>query len=614
MQQQSAPAPMAIVSIDLCGYGLLMDRDEAGTHRAMMTCLREILEPTVTRWQGRVVKSTGDGALIAFSDARQAVHGMIDFQQRIAAWNDLNEDERRLDFRVGIHVATAIVDAGELYGQGVNLAVRLQEVAAPRSILISKAVVDELDDTSRRLFADSGKHRLKNIQRPVALYRWREGETRTPAIAGRCLAAALIALILILLPLKRPDEDQAATSRLLSRSESINDDRTKIAVLPFAYPKMVSGVSDLLTELPERIKADLAKNRSLAVLSSIEDRRTFEQGGYVLEGAIEDDHDGVRVSVQLKDGQAGNSLWAEEFDSASIDAASLSDRVASGVASSVAMTMRYSERIVQTRSENAYNAYLRAIAHYDRYTPDGLRLAVLDLQEALIWDPDYSRAHALLAAIYLTSWQNRWRLEPGKPAKTTIVSAENHLAKALEPTGLAHAVVAEMLIRGGRHADAIAAAERSIVLEPDEPFGYYAKGLALTYFGRPDEALPYIRTAIQLNPHGQRYLFGLALAEYGMERFNEALKTLKWATARNPDDDWPFLLLAATYGQLRWADGAKTAVEQFDELSLQRRSWSSLHLPYVLSWPFRYERDRRRLHDGMMLAGISPQFRVAVRQ
>ena len=174
--------------------------------------------------------------------------------------------------------------------------------------------------------------------------------------------------------------------------------------------------------------------------------------------------------------------------------------------------------------------------------------------------------------------------------------------------------MAEMLIKGGRYADAIAVAERAIVLEPDEPFGYYAKGLAMTFEGRPDEALPYIRTAIQLNPHGQRYVFGLALAEYGLEHFNNALKTLKRATNRNPDDDWSFLLLAATYGQLRWADSAREAIERFDALSLERRNWSSHHLPYVLSWPFRHERDRRRLHDGIEQAGVKPQFRVAVRR
>ncbi|MGI9449224.1 MAG: adenylate/guanylate cyclase domain-containing protein [Geminicoccaceae bacterium] len=614
MKQQSDDSSMALVSIDLCGYGLLMDRDEAGTHQAMMTCLRTILEPTMADRHGRIVKSTGDGALIVFPGAVDAVRGMIDFLDRIAAWNDPRPKQKHLRFRVGIHAGTAIVDAGDLYGQGVNLAVRLQEIAEPRSIFISKAVFDQLDDQSRALFAYRGNGRLKNIQKRVAVYRWREGGTRHSLPNYRQLAAAMVALMVVLSPWNAADNEQANAHGQLERGRWPTNDRSKIAVLPFAYRETASGFRDLVGELPSVIRSDLARNPNLFVLNPNQDRQVDQQNGYVLKGAIEEHENGVRVSIHLKDPEARSSRWTEDFDEASLQSKALGDHIARRVASSVALSMRQSERIVQNRCENAYNAYLSAVAHYDRHTPLDLVQAVSDLEEALIWDPNYSRAHALLAAVYWTSWQNRWRLRPSERAETTLVSAELHLAKALEPTAIAQAILAEMLTKGGRYADAIAAAERAIVLEPDEPFGYYAKGLAMIFEGRPDAALPFIRTAIQLNPHGQRYLCGLALAEYGMERFNSALKTLKRATSRNPDDDWSFLLLAATYGQLRWADGAREAIARFDALSLERRNWSSHHLPYVLSWPFRYERDRRRLHDGIEQAGIKPQFRVAVRR
>jgi len=615
MLQQSELTPIAIVSIDLSGYCRLMELDESATHQAMMTCHREILQPTIDRHCGKIVKSTGDGALLAFSDAPGAVRGMIEFQQHMATWSKSQATDRRLEYRVGIHEATAIVEDGDIYGNGVNLAVRLQELASPGSVLVSQTVVDRLGEEASLIFKYSGRDRLKNIKEPVHTYHWKNGRLKASRQRPlQQLAAVTIGLAVISYPLGSPNIDEGFGNSPWIQTWAASEHEAQIAIFPFAYQSSTSGFEDLTEKLPNAIAANLAKNSNLFVHNQSQGIWPGQRAGYQLEGVIEENSDEIRVSVQLMDNQAGRYVWGEDFDSKSNDLATLEHRVARRVASSIAMTVHSSERIVQSRSENAYRAYLRAIAHYDRNTPSDLSQVVTDLKEALIWDTEYSRAHALLAAAYWTSWQNRWQIDSGMTAEKTLASAKIHLKKANEPSAITHSLTSEMLMQGGNHAEAIAEAEKAIVLEPDASFGYYSKGLALAFGGRPDEAELFIRKAIQLNPHGQRYLFGLALTKHNMGRFYNAARTLKRAITQNREDDWSFLLLAAAYGQLRWADHASAALASFDDLSKQRRGWTSRNLPYVLSWPFRYDVDRQRLHQGMYLAGVNRQIHVAIRQ
>lgn len=161
-----------------------------------------------------------------------------------------------------------------------------------------------------------------------------------------------------------------------------------------------------------------------------------------------------------------------------------------------------------------------------------------------------------------------------------------------------------MLTANGRHDRAIEVAERAVQLAPNHAAGHYAKGLALLFAGHADVAEAAIRSAIRLDPSASRYLFGLALAQFSMDRFDDAERTLAWATAQNGDDDWSHLLMAATRGHLGLTTGAREAIGRFDQLSLVRRGWFASQIPYVHSWPFQNREDRERFHVGMVLAGI----------
>lgn len=569
MVQHSDLLLKAIVSIDLFGYSRLMELDEIGTHRILMRCRRQILEPTITQHNGHIVKSTGDGALVVFSSVPEAVYGMIEFQRRIAIWGESQQEDKCLVFRVGVHVAATIIEDGDLYGNGVNLAVRLQEAAEPGSIYLSRAVFDSLENTTALRFEYLGKQRLKNISKRIHFYRWREGRPRPSRRLRRQLAtAAAIGLAVVVYPF---DGSHTARHAMQTESSPANRSReaphhqTQTAVLPFAQS------------------------------------HTDAELGYLMDAVF-------------KDAMAGSYVWAEHFDSTSTDLLLLEDQIARRGASSVATTLEASKRSLQNRSEIAEDVYIQAWAHYGRHTPRDLRQATKDLEYALDLDPDYDDAHALLAAIYWASWQNRWQMHTGLTVAETLKRAQHHLNEIGQPTAVAHVVTSEILTASGRHDDAIAEAERAIVLEPGMAVGHYAKGLALIFDGQPAEAESLIRTAVRLNPHSPRYLFGLALAQFNLNRFDDAFSALTRATERNVDDDWPFLLLAATAGYLGRKEDARRALRRFDRLSIEHRGWFANQIPYVHAWPFRRNLDQQRLYRGMTLAGIPEPVRLAARQ
>ena len=210
----------------------------------------------------------------------------------------------------------------------------------------------------------------------------------------------------------------------------------------------------------------------------------------------------------------------------------------------------------------------------------------------------------MLAAIYWSGLQNRWQLGRGLTRTDMLTRAMSNLERTVQPDPLAHMVRSEMLTASGRHGQAIDEAERAITLNPSRAVGHYAKGRALLFAGRAHEAKEPIRIAIRINPHAPRYLFGLALAQFSTNSFDAAARTLARVTARNGENDWSHLLMAATQGYLGLKAEARQAIGRFDRLSLERRGWFASQIPYVHRWPFRDRDDQNRLHLGMVLAGI----------
>lgn len=549
MVQPSDRSFFAIVSVDLHGYSRLTEQDELGTHRALMACRHDLLEPAVRDHQGVIVKSTGDGALIRFPNAPAAVEAMIRFQRELASSEATFPESRRLVFRVGIHLAATIHEDGDVYGHGVNLAVRLQEAAEPGSIFMSDAVHRHLEPGSVPSLTRIGRRAFKNIEERVRIHRWRDDAGAT--VLDRRAAMALTAAVLlagIIMP-------TAALDELDPLRHEIDDPGRHLA----------------LNRLEPSLKTE-GKSPGTLPLEEVPSGR--EPGPATFPMTAED--------------------WVQPYHGL----------LAGPLDAGVRTTMAAAERSVESRGEIAEDAYLQALALFGRHTPEAFAQATVELDQALRLKPDHGPSHALLAALHWGGLQNRWQLGRGMTQADMLNRAHGHLADVTAPAPLVHAVTSEMLTANGRHDAAIAEAGRAIALDPTRAVGHYARGRALLFAGRAAEAEEPIRAAIRLDPQASRYLFGLALTQFSMERFDEAERTLARATAQNGEDDWPHLLMAATQGHLGLKAEARQAIGRFDRLSLQRRGWFASQIPYVHSWPFHDDEDRDRLHLGMVLAGI----------
>ncbi len=549
MVQPSHRSLAAIVSLDLHGYSRLTEQDEIGTHRALMTCRRMLLAPIVHDRQGVIVKSTGDGALIRFPTASSAVEAMIRFQEAVTTSEARFRPSRRLVFRVGIHLATTIHEEGDVYGHGVNLAVRLQECAKPGSIFLSDAVARDLDPNAPSPVTRIGRRAFKNIEERVEVYCW-PSDAGASNRNGQHSAGLMAAILLagIVLPTTAIDD----TASVFPDTDNITNTQTQ------------SG-----TRLSEQVPTAVTIT---GTLSAIE----WPAGN---------------AMARLPVAEEG---WIEPFR----------DILNGPPDADVKPTMAESERSLESRGEIAEDAYLHAFALYSRHAPKAFTQAIGELEEALTLKPNHSPTHALLAAIYWSGLQNRWQLGRGMTNADMMNRVKDHLGRVDQPDPCFHMVRSEMLTASGQHDLAIDEAERAITLDPSRAVGHYSKGQALLFAGRAREAEAPIRAAIRLNPHASRFLFGLALAQFSNSSFDAAERTLTRASAQNGENDWLHLLMAATQGHLGLKAKAQQAIGRFDRLSLVRRGWFASQIPYVHRWPFRDRDDQNRLHLGMVLAGI----------
>ena len=285
----------------------------------------------------------------------------------------------------------------------------------------------------------------------------------------------------------------------------------------------------------------------------------------------------------------------------------MQDKVTHNIVTALAVNLTATEREQQARKETdspeAYDAFLRGLAHYSLFTPEDFAKSVPYFEEAIQLDPDYGRAHAVLATVYWRSRSYGWVDSLEMSGTEAGKNAWRHLEEALKnPTPRAHRVAARMHTSGERWDQAIAEAERAIALDANDPDGYEAMSRVLVRAGRPAEGLEFLRKAMRLDPQGD-YLFRLGEAQYHLERYDDAAATILRAIKRTPDDQWGFLLLAAAYGQLGRDEEARSALETFSRLraKVARRPFTLANLD---RWPLKEPADRERLREGLRKAGL----------
>ncbi len=622
----------AILAADMVGYSRLMSVDEAGTLTRQQAILAEVIEPGVAEYRGRIVKTTGDGLLAEFPSVVDALRCAVNVQLATAERETGRPAETRIVYRIGINLGDIIGEGGDIFGDGVNIAARLEGLAEPGGICVSRTVFNQVKGKVASGFEDLGERQVKNIPEPLHVYRVRmepeaagavPGKARRPApwkwVAAAGVAAVLVAaagLGLWFEPWRERVEPAA-----IERMAHPLPDKPSIAVLPFTNMSDDPAQEYFADGMTEDLITDLSKISGLFVIArnstfaykgkTVKVRQVAEDLGvrYVLEGSVRRAGEQVRINAQLIDATTGGHLWADRYDGSLTNIFGLQDTITRKIVAVLAVQLTAGEEAAaghkETDNPEAYDAFLQGWQHYLRQNPENFRKAISNFEKAIELDSQYARAYAALAATYWQVWKRFWHTKVGLLyLHDPRFLAEEFLEKALQnPTPLAHQVAAGMLSQQGRHEEAIAEAERAISLDPNDADGYIALAGAFSLAGKPEEARQLVQRATRLNPHYPPfYLYELGIAEFGTKRFAEAAQSLERAIALNPDDRWSLRLLLATYGHL----GRKEVTAGLLKTAGQSwRGFDPLTVRGVAFWyPFKEPADAERLAEGLRQAGV----------
>lgn len=561
----------AILAADVVGYSRLMGLDEAGTLNAVNGLREEIVSPAVATHHGRIVKLMGDGLLIEFPSVVEAMHCALRIQKEQAGHNREIDSELRIELRIGINVGDVIVQADDIFGDGVNVAARLESLADPGGICISRAVRDQIQGKLDIGLQDLGEIAVKNIAQPVHAFRVGPSSASPAGPAAKRnryrlgpFYAALLAVLGIALALVAWWQPWAQSS--YRQTARMPGELPAIAVLPFdnlsGNPEQeyfADGMTeDLITDLSQlsgllviaRNSVFTYKNRAVKVTEVGEELGVQ----YVLEGSVRRSADRIRINAQLIDAKSGRHLWAERFDRDMTDVFELQDQVVQKIVTAlkVELTQREREQLdrgAETTPE-AYDMFLRGLEKFRQFSREANIEAREYYARAITLDPGYARAYAATATSHSFDLSVSWSNSPedsGRMAKGFALKALD-----LDPTVReVHFALGAAYLRERDFDRAIEATTRSVELDPN-----YADGLAqlawvLNYSGQPNETLPRIQKAMRLHPH-YSYFYEAILGQsyFHLGRYEEAAAVLERAVERNSEFVFARQYLAATYGQM----------------------------------------------------------------
>ena len=546
----------AILAADVAGYSRLMGLDEAGTLARMRELRRELIDPAVTEHKGRIVKTTGDGLLIEFPSVVEAVACAVTVQRGMVERNAAVPEAQRIEFRIGINSGDIIVEDGDIHGDGVNVAARLEALAEPSGICVSRVVRDQVRDRLNVALADMGEQRLKNIARPVRVFRVEIGPRAAGPLAGET-------------PALRP--------------ALALPDKPSIAVLPFQNMSgdseqeyFVDGmVEDIITGL-SRIKwlFVIARNSTFVYKArAIDLKEVGRELGvrYVLEGSVRKLGNRVRITAQLIDATNAAHVWAERYDRALDDIFALQDELTMSVVGAIEPSLRQAEieraRRKRTDSLDAYDLYLRALPLAATAMPEDADKALSLLQQAVALDPDYAVAHAMIA------WCHEQRYLRGGLHEETGAAASRHAriaiasgrddAPALAMAGFVIGVVEH------DYATALDALDRSLALSPSSALALGFSSIIRAWTGDDATSIAHAETGIRLSPYDPLiYLpfVGLSYAYFFTGRFEDALLAARRAAQANPRFSVPAIFQTAALAALGRDAEARASARHLLEL------------------------------------------------
>ena len=509
----------AILAADVAGYSRLMGLDEEGTLGALMAHRRELIDAKIAEHSGRIVKTTGDGVLVEFASVVDAVRCAIDLQRGLAERNATVPADRRLNFRIGINLGDVMVDDGDIFGDGVNIAARLEAIAEPGGINLSGSAYDQVKGKVPSAFEDLGLQQVKNIAEPVRVYRVARGP------AGSEPAAA------------------AATSA----------ERPSIAVLPFENMSGDAEQEYFADGISEDLITDLSKVSGLMVIArnstfaykgrAVDLRNVARELGvrHVLEGSVRKAGARVRITAQLIDGRSGAHLWAERYDRDFLDVFAIQDEVTRAIvdALKVHLTPDESARVGRrgTTDLDAYDFYVRGRQQLQRYTAESVAEARELFQQAIALDPDFGAAHAGIAITYKNDLLNQ--RSPDRAAAQKLFDDHAAKAVALDPDEpMIHWARAADFISRRQNAEAVREVRAWLRVEPSSDLAHGMLAQSLLYADAPAEAVREIEYAMRLNPSfPDLYLHVLGHALLLTRDYDAAEDAFRRRIRRNPATD-----------------------------------------------------------------------------
>lgn len=574
----------AILYADVAGYSRLTSQDEMGTHKRVMETM-DYASEAIRQGDGTVLRYAGDAILAEFSSVLKLVQTAVNIQQELGSRNTEFSAEDKILIRIGLNLGEVLLDRGEIYGDGVNLAARLEAAADPGGICISAAVYDQIKGKLEEQFVDGGEEVFKNIANPVQVYRWRPGNV------------------------------SSNERHVPDRQSKI---RPSIAVLPFANMSgdpeqdfFADGISeDIITALSKiRSFLVIARNSTFTYKGRAIDIKTVarELGvRYVLEGSVRKAGNRIRITAQLIDAGSGHNIWAEKYDRELRDIFELQDEMTRTIAGSIEPELSAKERDSAVRKPpdnlDAWEIYQRAMWYLYSFEKENHPIAIDLFRKAIKADPNFAPAYAYMSYCHYAAVIMGWTDDPETFLSIGMDSAKKALA--LDPReAVAYFALGRIHMLRGEHDASIAALEEAIELNPNAFFAYHGLGMVLVLAGRIEEALDISIKGECISPRDPMLWASIAVRALGcilLEQYDEAVaysdRTYQFPA---PSGYWPHATKAAALAQLGNIDEAKSslqlAVEEKPDLSIT-------YLKKTL--PTKYEGGLETYLNGLRKAGL----------
>jgi len=612
----------AILCADVFGYSRLMGENEEATLRTLSSH-RKIIDSLIEQHRGRFVNSAGDSVLAEFASVVNAVECAVEIQTALKSENAGLSPERRMEFRIGVNLGDVMVEGEQIYGDGVNVAARLESLAEPGGICISATVRDHIKNKLTLSYADLGEQHVKNIAEAVRVFRvlpngtaaipsgisrryWRGGVL---SLTGLAIVVGTIVLVQHL-SLKPPHTHASIPPQ--EKPSLPLPSIPSIAVLPFAnlsgdpnQEYFSDGIANQLindlSRLPDLFV--IARNSSFAYKAkAVKEQEIGKQLGvkYLLEGSAQKTSDHVRIAVELVDAGSGTQIWTQRFDRPLKEIFAVQDEVVGKVVTTLALIFKLDERKVPfsgnstTDNLEAFDDLLRGYEHLWRFTKSDNARARQWVQQAIERDPNFADAYALQAGSYRTDVLFRWSENPEAELERASELAQKALALD-DANGGALATLCGVDWMQRKFDRAVAEGERAVALNPNSAYAYQVLAEAFVVSNRSEDAIRAAEKAARLDPSRRdfyEYFVGQSYVDMG--RYREAIPLLKKSIAAYPNMPWPHVALIAAYTELGRGQDARAEAIEFMRISPG----------FAMGHPNEDESVNRRLEDDLRKAGM----------